>query len=141
LQVIYSLLTLQELSLKDPAAINALRESKGRVLSMSFIHDKLLQSTDLSQVNFRDYIQKLVTHLIELYALDPGKVQLKIEVEENLIDLNTAIQIGLIVNELVSNSRVKKFNFFLEKLYFSKNFFYIYKGNIQLFQKSIQLFQ
>ena len=132
MQVIYSLLTLQELSLKDPAAINALRESKGRVLSMSFIHDKLLQSTDLSQVNFRDYIQKLVTHLIELYALDPGKVQLKIEVEENLIDLNTAIQIGLIVNELVSNSRVKKFNFFLEKFYFLNHYFYIIKGNILL---------
>jgi two-component sensor histidine kinase len=104
LQVIASLLTLQELSLKDPAATNALRDSKNRVLAMSFIHEKLYQTVDVSQVNFRDYIQNLVTHLIESYALEPGKVQLKMEVKEHLMDLNTAIHVGLIVNELVSNT-------------------------------------
>ena len=104
LQVISSLLTLQELNLKDPDAADALRESKSRVLAMSFIHDKLYQEMDLSKVNVRDYIQNLVMHLFKSYSPEPGKVQLKIEVKETFLNFNTAIHLGLIVNELVSNS-------------------------------------
>lgn len=104
LQVIYSLLTLHELNLKDPAAAKALRESKNRILAMSFIHDKLYQTKDFSKVNFRDYIQNLVSYLFKSYEPGPGKVRLKVEVKEIFMDLDTAIHLGLIVNELVSNS-------------------------------------
>ncbi len=104
LQIISSLLSLQEMNLKDPAAAAALRESKNRVLAMSFIHEKLYQDKDLSKVNLGDYIQNLVTHLFKSYALAPGKVQLKIEVKETFMNFKTAIYLGLIVNELVTNS-------------------------------------
>lgn len=104
LQVISSLLTLQELNIKDPAAADALRESKHRVLAMSLIHEKLYQVTDLSKVNVRDYIQNLVIHLFKSYSQEPGKVQLKMEVKEIFLDINTSIHLGLIINELVSNS-------------------------------------
>lgn len=104
LQIICSLLTLQEMNLKDPAAADALRESKNRVLAMSFIHDKLYQEMDLSKIDVRDYLQNLATHLFESYALAPGKVRLKIEVKKTLMNFKTAIYLGLIINELVSNS-------------------------------------
>lgn len=104
LQIITSLLTLQEMNLKDPAAAAALRESKNRVLAMSFIHDKLYQEMNVSKVNLRDYIQSLVTHLYKSYTLALGKVQLKIEVKEISMNFKTAIHLGLIVNEMVSNS-------------------------------------
>jgi len=104
LQIICSLLTLQEMNLKDPAAADALRESKNRVLAMSFIHDKLYQGADLAKISIGDYIQDLAAYLLKSYALAQEKVQLKIEVKETFMNFKTAIYLGLIVNELVTNS-------------------------------------
>jgi two-component sensor histidine kinase len=104
LQVIYSLLNIQELSLKDKAASDAFKESKNRVRTMGLIHEKLYQTGNVSTFNFPDYIHSLVTHLFNSYSLLAGKVQLKMEVEDISLDLDTAVHLGLIVNELVSNA-------------------------------------
>ncbi|UCH93563.1 MAG: PAS domain S-box protein [Candidatus Aminicenantes bacterium] len=104
LHIISSLLDIQELRLKDTAAADAFRECKNRVIAMSLIHEKLYQARDLSRVNFREYIQSLIMHLFKSYLLEPGKVRLKMEVKEILLNLDTAIHLGLIINELVSNS-------------------------------------
>ncbi|NIM11459.1 MAG: PAS domain S-box protein [Candidatus Aminicenantes bacterium] len=104
LQVIYSLLNIQELSLKDNVASDAFKESKNRVRTMGLIHEKLYQTGDVSTFNFPDYIHSLVIHLFNSYSLLEGKVQLKMDVEDISLNLDTAVHLGLIVNELVSNS-------------------------------------
>lgn len=104
LQVISSLLNLQTAEIKDPATLNAFKESQNRVRSMALIHEKLYQSDDLAHIDFSTYLQNLVNSLSQSYRVKKDKVELQVQSEKILLDLDTAIPCGLIVNELVSNS-------------------------------------
>ncbi len=104
LQIISSLLSLQSKSLSDSAAQGAIAESRNRVKSMSLIHEQLYQEDTISGVQMNDYINRLVSSLSSSYGLDTERVNLRIEVENILLDVDSAIPLGLIVNELVSNS-------------------------------------
>lgn len=104
LQVISSLLNLQSRTLSDPAVLKLFRECQNRVRSMALVHEKLYQSQDLSRINFADYIRNLSIHLFHVHQVDSSRVQLKQELEDIQLDINTAIPCGLILNELVSNS-------------------------------------
>ena len=104
LQIISSLLSLQSKSLHDTEAQGAISESRNRVKSMSLIHEQLYQDDTISGVDMKDYIQRLVNSLTASYALDTERVQINVEAEPLLLDVDTAIPLGLIMNELVSNS-------------------------------------
>ncbi len=104
LMIISSLLDLQSSYIKDKASRNIFMESQNRVRSMALIHERLYQSTDLKRIDFGEYIQSLSTELFNTYAGDFGLIELKINVEDVMLDINTAIPLGLIVNELVTNS-------------------------------------
>lgn len=104
LQVISSLLNLQAAKVSDPDTKDILRESQNRVRTMALIHEKLYQSSDLAQVNFRSYLQSLVTYLTQSYRERSANVTVQIEAEDVMLDIDAAIPCGLIVNELVSNS-------------------------------------
>ncbi|NTU55400.1 MAG: hypothetical protein HGA79_04045, partial [Anaerolineales bacterium] len=104
LQVISSLLNLQAAKISDPDTKDVLRESQNRVRTMALIHEKLYQSSDLAQVNFRSYLQSLVTYLTQSYRERSVNVTVQIEAEDIMLDIDAAIPCGLIVNELVSNS-------------------------------------
>ena len=104
MQVISSLLNLQSRRVKDPAVGEMLRESQRRIRSMALIHERLYQSSDLSRIEFSDYIRNLATHLFHSYQIDTSRIQLKIEADKIFLNINTAIPCGLIVNELISNA-------------------------------------
>jgi PAS domain S-box-containing protein len=104
MQVISSLLNLQSRRAKDPAVFEMFKESQRRIRSMALIHERLYQSSDLSRIEFSQYLRNLATHLFHSYQVDASRVQLKIEAEEVHLNVNTAIPCGLIVNELVSNA-------------------------------------
>jgi two-component sensor histidine kinase len=71
---------------------------------MALVHEKLYQSKDLSRIDFAEYIRNLAVHLFHSYQVDPGRVQLKQDIEGIFLDINTGIPCGLIMNELISNS-------------------------------------
>ncbi|MCK5059064.1 MAG: PAS domain S-box protein [Candidatus Aminicenantes bacterium] len=104
LQVISSLLSLQSKYTKDQAVVDAFRNSQERIRVMAIAHEKLYQSPDLSRIDFCDYLGSLTTYLFESHSFKPGQVQLKTEIEDTFINLETAIPLGLIINELVANS-------------------------------------
>ena len=104
MQVISSLLNLQSRRIKDSAVLDMFRESQRRIRSMALIHERLYQSSDLSRIEFSEYLRNLATHLFHSYQVDASRVQLRIEAEEVDLNINTAIPCGLIVNELVSNA-------------------------------------
>ncbi|MDH7512070.1 MAG: histidine kinase dimerization/phosphoacceptor domain -containing protein [Clostridiales bacterium] len=104
LQVISSLLNLQAYNSSDPQLLKALREGQNRIRSMALVHEKLYQSKDLSRIDFGEYIRKLSVHLFQSYQVDPGRIELKQDIEGIFLDINTAIPCGLIMNELISNS-------------------------------------
>jgi two-component sensor histidine kinase len=98
------LLDLQEGYVKEDAtAVNVLKESQNRVISMAMIHEMIYQSSDLSHVNFSDYIKNLVSNLFHSYSVK-NKITLVINVEQISLNIETAVPCGLIISELVSNS-------------------------------------
>ncbi len=104
LQVISSLLSLQSAQISDPQTQNVLRESQNRVRTMALIHEKLYQSTDLAQVDFAPYLRSLVNSLAQSYREKSDRVAIRVDSQSIILDIDTAIACGLIVNELVSNA-------------------------------------
>ena len=104
MQVISSLLNLQSRHISDADVLEMFRESQRRIRSMALIHERLYQSSDLSRIEFSQYLQNLATHLFHSCQIDSDRVRLTMDTEEVFLNINTAIPCGLIVNELVSNA-------------------------------------
>ena len=104
LQTVSGLLRLQSQYLKDPEAVDAFQESQNRIRSMAMIHENLYRSESLSGVDFASYVRNLAQALLGSQANSPGRIQLNMDVEPVQFDLKTAIPLGLIINELVSNA-------------------------------------
>ena len=71
---------------------------------MGLVHEELYRSKNLSRIDFREYLIRLVGNLLDSYSLNPGQVQKKIEAEQTFFDIETTIPLGLILNELITNS-------------------------------------
>ena len=104
MQIISSLLNLQIQYVDDKEAVNVLKESQNRVKSMAMIHEKLYLSNDLTQINFVDYIESLVSNLFYSYNINNTDIIPLLEIDDININMETAIPCGLIISELVSNS-------------------------------------
>lgn len=103
LQVITSLLRLQSHRLSDPEALAHFEESQNRIISMALIHEKMYESRDLAHINIGEYFDELTKNLINSYRLRQV-VDLEMDVSVNNLGLDTLTPLGLIVNELISNS-------------------------------------
>jgi len=104
MQVISSLLMLQEELSEDEKVIEMLKDSQNRITSMALIHEKLYLSENLSKIDLKEYIDELVSGLFQSYGISEDKVALNINAENVLSGIDSAIPCGLIINELVSNS-------------------------------------
>ena len=104
LTVISSLLNLQSQYIKDKDDLMMFMESQSRAKSMALIHQRLYDSSDLKSINFGDYIRTLANEMFQTYVYDPSTVKLNLMVEDIMLDVNTAIPLGLILNELLTNS-------------------------------------
>jgi PAS domain S-box-containing protein len=104
MQVVSSLLNLQSRRVRDPDVQEMFRESQRRIRSMALIHERLYQSSDLSRIEFSQYLRNLASHLFHSYQVSSNRVRLRLDTDAVFININTAIPCGLIVNELISNS-------------------------------------
>jgi PAS domain S-box-containing protein len=104
MQVISSLMNLQQIHIKDKDSIEMLAETQNRIRSMALIHEKLYKSADLSKINFIKYIEDLSQSLFEFYEVDSTQISLEIDGKDVFLDIDTSVPCGLIINELVSNS-------------------------------------
>ncbi|WAC06095.1 MAG: PAS domain S-box protein [Methanoregula sp.] len=104
LQIIISLLNLQSRYLTDEKTLAAIKESQNRVRAMALVHEKLYQSADISKINLDEYVRFLGNSLFQFYGMKGKGITFTTAIPEITLDINTAIPIGLITNELVSNS-------------------------------------
>jgi PAS domain S-box-containing protein len=104
LQIIISLTKLQLRTLEDPGMKQALSDMQNRVRAMAIVHEKLYQTEDLSSIDLADYTRYLVTQIFSHYKVDRQKISLSIDIGKILLNIDTAIPIGLILNELVGNA-------------------------------------
>jgi two-component system, sensor histidine kinase PdtaS len=104
LQVVSSLLSIQGREITDEKAQQAVTESRNRVRSMALIHQFLYGEQNLSSIDMQQYIAQLGQSLFSTYKVDHDLVELKTEVDQILLDVDTAIPVGLILNELITNA-------------------------------------
>ncbi len=104
LQVLSSLLYLQSKHIKDDAALDAVREGQNRVDAMGLIHQKLYMGDNMAAVEMGDYLRNLGDTLLDSFGLDEDRIKINYHVEPLHLDVDTAIPLGLIINELVTNS-------------------------------------
>jgi PAS domain S-box-containing protein len=111
LQVISSLLDLQaeqfknKKCIKDSEVLEAFKESQDRVISMALIHEELYKGEEFETLNFSPYIEELVENLFQTYSLENTDICLKLDLAEDVFfDMDIAVPLGIIVNELVTNS-------------------------------------
>jgi PAS domain S-box-containing protein len=101
LQLISSLLSLQSMN-SDEKVKQSLNESKGRIRSISLVHEILYETNDFSNIEAPRYFNDLGRNILAAYGRE--KVKLAFHVEKISLDLTTAIPCGIILNELMTNS-------------------------------------
>jgi len=103
MQIISSLISLQSAEVSDEKLVSLYKETENRIHSMALVHENLYQSHDLSHIDLWQYVQNLVEDLIYSYGVSSA-IETEIEVPSIEVNLETAIPLGLIINEMVSNS-------------------------------------
>ncbi len=104
LQIVSGLLTLQAGHAAEKSMEEMFRESQDRIRSIALVHESLYKSHNLAEIAFDDYLRVLVDNLVTSHFAAAGRIAVQYEMERILLTIETAIPLGLIVNELVSNS-------------------------------------
>ena len=92
-------MNLQSRTITDPKVSEALTESTQRIRAMSMVHEKLYAGSDLAHIDFVSYLSSLALSQVVFYRIDPRKVTLETTKETIMLDINTAIPLGLVMNE------------------------------------------
>lgn len=106
MQIVSSLLQLQSGYIEDPKAQTIFEECRDRIKSMALIHEQLYQSNDLAQIDFPEYLRNLVSMIFAAHrprAAASAQLESRLRVDPIALDLDTAIPVGLMANELVTN--------------------------------------
>ncbi|MCZ3372191.1 CHASE4 domain-containing protein [Methanobacterium veterum] len=104
LQIISTLLQLQADEITDHNTLENYRESENRIQSIALIHEKMYQSRDISNIDFTSYIKSLINDLMYSYDADSRNIKSVIDTGNFLFSIETVQPLGLIVNEIISNS-------------------------------------
>ncbi|MCZ7401919.1 MAG: PAS domain S-box protein [Candidatus Methanoperedens sp.] len=104
MQIISSLLGLASGSIKDKKYADMFHESQNRITSMSLIHEKLYRSRDLAKIDLKEYIRDLANAIFQSCGVKNGMIVLNINIENVHLGVDHSIPLGLIVNELITNS-------------------------------------
>lgn len=105
LQIIISLLNLQTSKVKDPDLLLSIKEMQNRIITMSLVHQRIYQDTSFDAIDFKEYIDLLYKNSVSVFTEKDNSVVYQNKTPESLkIDIDTAIPLGLIINELMTNS-------------------------------------
>jgi two-component sensor histidine kinase len=104
LQTVSSLLSLQSRSIENEQVRDLIKSSQNRVISMAMVHEMLYMRDDLSKIQYKSYVQELCEYLVKsLKGLDHN-VKMTIDIPDVQLGIDTAIPLGLLINEAVTNS-------------------------------------
>ncbi|MBR9846173.1 MAG: histidine kinase, partial [Algicola sp.] len=103
LELVKSLISLQSADLEDSATKDAMIASQNRVQSMGIIHQKLYQGDNLGSIDMKDYFVNLSDGILDTFNAE-DKIKIECAMDQLELDVDTAVPIGLIVNELLTNA-------------------------------------
>ncbi len=108
-QIIISLLRMQSNEMKTDEGKTHFREAINRIMAMSLVHQKLYTEKELSKIDLKSYVEELVNEIIT-YSNNEKKIKINIETNVKGMDIISVVPLGLLINELVSNSLKHAFN-------------------------------
>jgi two-component sensor histidine kinase len=103
LQIISALLEKQALKTNDAVTKRLMKEGQDRVFSMALVHQSLYQSDNLNTIEIKPYLDMLTQHIRQSYTSEDQTIALTLDVDDSTINIDTAIPLGLILNELITN--------------------------------------
>lgn len=104
LAIITGLIELQKAGIEDEVLNVILKETQNRIYSIASVHELLYNSDSFIQVSFEEYGENLIRRIREMFTSSDQKVEITHEIEANEININQAIPLGLLLNELITNS-------------------------------------
>jgi two-component sensor histidine kinase len=104
LQVISSLLRIQSSHTEDAVALDALKEGQSRVQSMSLIHQDLYERDNLAGIRMQTLLSRLSQNLFDTYNISRDRIEWATDIAHIHLDVETVVPLGLVINELVTNS-------------------------------------
>ena len=104
LQIITSLLSLQSSFIDEEKTKALFRYSQYRINSMGLVHEMLYQSKDISKINYKNYAENLVSSLATSMLGSNHNITLKLNIPNISINIDTAIPLGLLINEIITNA-------------------------------------
>ncbi|MFA4825548.1 MAG: PAS domain S-box protein [Methanoregula sp.] len=104
LQIIASLLNLQSRTITDPNVLDSIKDSQSRVRAMALVHERIYRSHNIAEINLKEYLTFLTKQILQFYNIPQHQIGIMVTMDDILSDIDTIIPVGLILNELVSNS-------------------------------------
>jgi len=105
LQVIYSLINLQKRRIDSPELHQSLSMVQNRIKTMSLVHQNLHENENFKEVNLEAYVKTIADYLKLLYFNEAKEISIQLSVDESIeLIMDRAITIGLLINEIMSNS-------------------------------------
>lgn len=104
LQLVMSLLNIQSRKSSHPDVAEFMKKGQERITSMALIHQNLYQTENVSEVDFEQYLKELVESVTSSYGESIKNIDIKIDISKVFLDIQSAIPLGLIVNELICNA-------------------------------------
>ncbi len=104
LQTVCSLLNMQSRGTEDEEMKNLIKSSQNRVMAMAMVHEMLYLRDDLTAIDYKPYVFKLTEYLVKSVKGPDSKVKLAIDVPDIVLGIDTAIPLGLLINETITNS-------------------------------------
>ncbi|RKN80093.1 sensor histidine kinase [Ulvibacterium marinum] len=104
LQTVSSLLSLQSRNIDDKQTKDLLKNSQNRVISMAMVHEMLYMREDLSKIEYKSYVEELAEYLVRSIKGTSSNITLDIDIPDIKLNIDTAIPLGLLINEAVTNA-------------------------------------
>jgi len=104
MQIISNLINLQIKHVHETESVHVLNETQERIDAMAMVHKNLYESSEFTNLNFKDYTEKLVAEILSSQQLNYGTIKTELDIEDIKMNMETAIPCGLIINELITNS-------------------------------------
>ncbi len=101
--VISAMLSIQARYSDSEYVKSSFREIRNKIKAMSLVHQKLYQAKDLSNINLKDYIKDLTSLIMQSYGSLSKKTKIKFDLHDVKVSIDSAVPLGLIINELISN--------------------------------------
>ncbi|MBI5906169.1 MAG: PAS domain-containing protein [Deltaproteobacteria bacterium] len=104
MQVICSLMSLQAATFADKHMLGVLSDTQDRIRAMALVHEKLHRSGNFASLNIKDYAEDLLKTILGAHHVTGGRIRTEITLDDVSVSIDFALPLGLIINELVSNS-------------------------------------